>query len=36
MQSGGKDEAVKILSGLLPREYAAACYIDLLLKNTSL
>ncbi len=36
LQSGGHPEAVKILSNLLPREFAAACYIDLLLKNQKL
>lgn len=33
LQSSYHQEAVRILAGVLPREYAAACYIDLLLKN---
>ena len=33
LQSSERQEAVRVLAGILPREYAAACYIDLLLKN---
>lgn len=36
LQSGNRQEAVKIAANLLPREFAAACYIDLLLKNPKL